>query len=528
MESMKKLMGIIFAVCMLSAAALAQQFAPGVIMTDANWSGEVWVKGDVVVEKGATLTIMPGTQVMFLPVSDENKSGADPARSEITVKGRLIAQGTRNNGRIIFTSGGTNPQMNDWSGIVLKNPRTPSVLNNCLIEYAYKGVNCYGSSPEISECEIRYNLYAGISCEVRANAVIRKNSITSNEFAGLVCELASNPIVEQNIITQNTNGVIIFDRSQPNLGTVNYTRGSSRGENLILNNFEANIYNHSANDILAQNNLWNTSNPADIATNIYDKRQNSAKGEILFLPVFEAGGSPQPAIAQSRPSRPVSEPPSSRRQETPPQRQADNSQPPAQSQPANNSVADNSRNTSASQLSSEPEVNPVANKSAATPANDSSSQPSTQPDNDGYLASSRNSDAASLLNTGENDAASTTQPANNPPARSEPPVTQPALDLSQPIIEALLDSRRREYIHRETATYPHIYQQTKHEGKVLLEVVVALDGSVESYRILKSDGEFFADSATDAIKKFKYKPGTFKGQPVRFKIVEPFVFRIEK
>ncbi|MCB0292197.1 MAG: hypothetical protein KDH97_18220, partial [Calditrichaeota bacterium] len=148
---MKKLMGIIFAVCMLSAAALAQQFAPGVIMTDANWSGEVWVKGDVVVEKGATLTIMPGTQVMFLPVSDENKSGADPARSEITVKGRLIAQGTRNNGRIIFTSGGTNPQMNDWSGIVLKNPRTPSVLNNCLIEYAYKGVNCYGSSPEISE-----------------------------------------------------------------------------------------------------------------------------------------------------------------------------------------------------------------------------------------------------------------------------------------------------------------------------------------------------------------------------------------
>ena len=63
---------------------------------------------------------------------------------------------------------------------------------------------------------------------------------------------------------------------------------------------------------------------------------------------------------------------------------------------------------------------------------------------------------------------------------------------------------------------------------MLLEVVVALDGSVESYRILKSDGEFFADSAIDAIKKFKYKPGTFKGQPVRFQIVEPFVFRIEK
>lgn len=524
---MKKIVAIVFAVCTLGAAAFAQQFAPGVIMTDASWSGEIWVKGDVVVEKGATLTILPGTRVMFLPVSDENKSGADPTRSEITVRGRLIAQGTRNSGQIIFTSGGTNPQMNDWSGIVIKNPRTPSVLNNCLIEYAYKGVNCYGSSPEISESEIRYNLYAGISCEVRANAVIRKNSITSNEFAGVVCELASNPIVEQNIITQNTNGVIIFDRSQPNLGTVEYTRGSSRGENLILNNFEANIYNHSANDILAQNNLWNTSNPADIAANIYDKRQNSSKGEIIFLPVFEAGGAPQPVIAQSRPAAPVSVPAVSRRPETPPQRQADNTPPPVQSQPANNSLAGNRGNTGNSQPPAEPEENPVTGNSASPPANDASAQP----ENDAYLASSRNSDTASLLNTGEDDAAgqpATNPAAGNPPTRNEPPITQPALDLSQPIIEALLDSRHREYIHRETASYPRIYQQTKHEGKVLLEVVVDRDGSVESYRVLKSDGEFFTDSATDAIKKFKYKPGTFKGQPVRFKIVEPFVFRIER
>lgn len=522
---MKKLMAIVIAVCMFGAAAFAQQFAPGVIMTDVNWSGEIWVKGDVVVEKGATLTIMPGTRVMFLPVSDENKSGADPARSEITVRGRLIAQGTRNTGRIIFTSGGTNPQMNDWSGIVLKNPRTPSVLNNCLIEYAYKGVNCYGSSPEVSECEIRYNLYAGISCEVRANAVIRKNSITSNEFAGVVCELASNPILEQNIITQNTNGVIIFDRSQPNLGTVNYTRGSSRGENLILNNFEANIYNHSANDILAQNNLWNTSNPADIAANIYDKRQNSTKGEILFLPVFEAGGAAQPAIAQSRPTRPSSEPATGQRQEAPPQQPVDNTPPPVQSQPVNNPVASNRSNTGNTQP---PAENPATGNSSGASANASPSQP----DNDDYLASSRNSDATSLLNPGENAAAASGPPAtnpavNNPPAQTQSPATQPALDLSQPIIEALLDSRSREYIHRETASYPRIYQQTKHQGKVLLEVVVAQDGSVESYRVLKSDGEFFTDSVIDAIKKFKYKPGTFKGQPVRYKIVEPFVFRIE-
>ena len=59
-------------------------------------------------------------------------------------------------------------------------------------------------------------------------------------------------------------------------------------------------------------------------------------------------------------------------------------------------------------------------------------------------------------------------------------------------------------------------------------VISRRDGTVESYRVLKSDGEFFSDAAGEAIQKFKYKPGTFKGKPVRFKLVEPFVFRLDK
>lgn len=94
------------------------------------------------------------------------------------------------------------------------------------------------------------------------------------------------------------------------------------------------------------------------------------------------------------------------------------------------------------------------------------------------------------------------------------------------IIEGLLDKRRREYIHREPAKYPIVYQKIEREGKVILEVIVGLDGNIEDYKVLKSDGNPFTQSAVKALQKFKLKPGTFKGKPVKFKIIERFDFNL--
>lgn len=97
--------------------------------------------------------------------------------------------------------------------------------------------------------------------------------------------------------------------------------------------------------------------------------------------------------------------------------------------------------------------------------------------------------------------------------------------LPQVIIEGLLDKSRREYVHREPAKYPAIYQKIEREGKVILEAIVGYDGSIEDYKILKSDGNPFTHSAVKALKKFKFKPGTFQGKPVKFKIIERFDFK---
>ena len=100
--------------------------------------------------------------------------------------------------------------------------------------------------------------------------------------------------------------------------------------------------------------------------------------------------------------------------------------------------------------------------------------------------------------------------------------------LESPIIEGLLDSRRRKYRHRTAPQYPGIYEKMNYEGKVYIEVIVDYGGNIESFQVLKSDGKYFTDSAIAALKEFKYKPGTFQGNPVKFKLVETFIFELQK
>ncbi len=93
------------------------------------------------------------------------------------------------------------------------------------------------------------------------------------------------------------------------------------------------------------------------------------------------------------------------------------------------------------------------------------------------------------------------------------------------VIEGLLDSRRRKYKYRTIPKYPQVYKKMNYEGKVFIEVIVDYNGNIESYQVLKSDGEYFTESAITALKEFKYKPGTYQGNPVKFKLVEPFIFK---
>lgn len=439
------------------------------INKDTRWSGKVFIYQDVTVKKGVTLSIDPGTRIIVRHRKDRGNSGKAKDRVELIIQGRLIARGTPESGKIVFTSRSKNPKMNDWYGIILKNPREKSIIDHCVVEYAFNGITCYGSSPEISNSEIRFNHYSAISAEVRANPYIRDCILIGNDFAGLNCELGSKPIVERTIITQNNNGVITFDRSQPDLGRIASAPGESTGENRIYNNFEVDIYNNSSMELFAQNNIWNNATEEVIMQKVRDVEDNSQFGAVQISPIY----SQQPVLA-SRTRRPRPQP-----QVTP--------QPPVQEE--------ESPPTEIRDLPASPQITRL-------------------PD-----IASNTIDTSSL--------GQETLTVYKEEVVARKPVEQEAsVNLKEPIIEALLDGGSRTYVNKAKAFYPEIYKKTSFEGRVFLEVIVGRDGKIESHKVLKSDGIYFTYAAEEALQQMRYAPETFQGKPVRYKIIEPFIFKL--
>ncbi len=87
---------------------------PGHITADTLWSGVVEVSGDVVVQRGVTLTIAAGTEIRFASF-DWHQTGYHPELGELLVFGDLVLQGTAA-APIRFTS---SIRRGRWAGIFL-------------------------------------------------------------------------------------------------------------------------------------------------------------------------------------------------------------------------------------------------------------------------------------------------------------------------------------------------------------------------------------------------------------------------
>ncbi|MFQ5583447.1 MAG: energy transducer TonB, partial [Calditrichia bacterium] len=98
-------------------------------------------------------------------------------------------------------------------------------------------------------------------------------------------------------------------------------------------------------------------------------------------------------------------------------------------------------------------------------------------------------------------------------------------DLNDPIIEALIDGGQRKYVQRQKPVLP---SWLKYEGtyKIRVECTVDRQGRVENVKVLSPSGNEVLDKlAVDTFKQFRYKPATFRGEPVRFRVVEIMIFR---
>ena len=97
------------------------------------------------------------------------------------------------------------------------------------------------------------------------------------------------------------------------------------------------------------------------------------------------------------------------------------------------------------------------------------------------------------------------------PAPAPPPPPPPAPDVRP--VRPGGQIREPKKIADVAPVYPHIAQQVKIQGVVILEAIIGTDGRVDNVRVLRSI-PMLDDAAIAAVKQWRYTPTLLNGVPV--------------
>ena len=251
------------ALFLLLLPALAQAHS---LTKDARWSGDVRVRGQLVVGPGVKLTIEPGTTVRFMPGKLDEEGLAECG---ILVKGTIVANG-RPGARILFTSGSESPKPGDWGEIkLLASPG--SSFKDCDFRYGGWGLHIHDSEIKIEGCTFTRNSYGG----VRGKG--GKVELTGCTMKGMELGVRfwqGSPSIRHNEITGNETG--IFCREE--------CGGTSISFNNIYGNSDYDIKLGEAQkeDIDARNNWWGGGSPK-----VYDRKREGYIGRVITGPALK-------------------------------------------------------------------------------------------------------------------------------------------------------------------------------------------------------------------------------------------------
>ncbi len=263
-----------------------------VIDRDTVWEGEVVIEGVVVVRRGVTLTITPGTRIRFRKI-DRNKDGIGDG--EIRVLGRLVAQGTPRH-MITFTSAEKKPREKDWSYLLFFTSGEESVVEYCLFEYAFTGLQAHFSKAVVRDSCFRRN-HEGMRFG-RAELRIEHNDIVDNTY-GIRHHRLEGPVdIQYNTIRNNDVGIFLVPSGQ-NKVDFSPRRYEVDPEHRMLPLIRLNTiagnrkYNYRLGerqgyDIVLADNWWGSANSDAIQDTIYDRRKDDSLGAVDFTPYLRA------------------------------------------------------------------------------------------------------------------------------------------------------------------------------------------------------------------------------------------------
>ncbi len=190
------------------------------------------------------------------------------------------------------------------AGIQLSNQSTgglcaPTIENNHIHNNVWQGITAWDVfqsgtiAPTVIGNLIEENLtgvYLYDASGFFADNVIRNNFVPGNSNSGAGVMLygpTTAPTFTRNIITGNFCGFYIISGASADLGNIQDGDPENDGRNFIYGNIDESgttysVYSGSTQDIMAQNNLWDS----DIASEIESTIIEGSSGEVIYDPLY--------------------------------------------------------------------------------------------------------------------------------------------------------------------------------------------------------------------------------------------------
>ena len=163
-----------------------------------------------------------------------------------------------------------------WGGLDFA-PGAQGTISGAIIRYGENGIQLRDASPRIAETIISGSQYEGLRCRGTAAPVVFRSEIRDS----------------------GRHGVMIEEQARPNLGDITNSVPTDDGQNRLTGNAGYDIHNSTANDIFAQSNWWDSTNPAAVEARFYDGRMYSGLGRVLYNPLRGTAPNNAPVLSWS-------------------------------------------------------------------------------------------------------------------------------------------------------------------------------------------------------------------------------------
>jgi hypothetical protein len=206
----------------------------------------------------------PGVEVRVVPLTP-------PARAGILLVSDGITFSSTAASPAVFTSDSASPQPGDWCSLTLWHEAT---INHAIIEYASQGVTGHGRGFSLTGVTTRRN-FRGLHIEASTGHTVSVTDCT---------------------ITDNDEYGIYVDEPDPFPGLLTFVMTGSSIHGNGINDFYVEDYtNPTETTLMARDNWWGTTDPAAIASTIYD-HNDAATSPIVDWCGFLDGHGGSPAV----------------------------------------------------------------------------------------------------------------------------------------------------------------------------------------------------------------------------------------